>query len=175
MCSVDLGGETGAPTPELCGLPDPEIFDVALTADGWKITGDNFAPNVQVFLDGGASPVPVTQVDCGSLLVPSAPEESLRAFNPDDGASVLWPLPVAGYFDDPPPGRMVVFECAGGSTVTAVSHTPGLGLAIEADAPGLGTSCAAAIAQVLALTGASSTKLKQLPLGADSSIYVFTD
>ncbi len=86
-----------------------------------------------------------------------------------------------GYFGQTGLQSTVLIECRMGdgetaATVTAISQTPGLDLAVEADEPGLGTDCAVAVSRALALPGMSAYRMKRLPLGDDGArgfVYVF--
>jgi hypothetical protein len=171
--ALDDAGGTSAPTV-LCGLPDPEVANVAATDDGWTIFGDNFAEDVQVWVDGGPTPVSATRVGCGELRIPLAPLASLVVRNPSDGVGAAWSVPATGYLLDQHPGAVIV-ECglvegASAPTLTRLSQTPGLALGIEADLPGLGTDCAGALAAIVQATGASPAGVKTLSLGSGGGV-----
>ena len=179
--SLNASGHAGSPI-ELCGVPDPEIFDLQRTNAGWRILGDNFAEDVEVYLDGAESPVSANRQSCGAVRINATPSSSVVVRNPADDVRARWVLPSDSYLDDDPV-PVVVMQCrvAGSSsspTVTALSHTPGIGLGVEADAPGVGTDCAAAVAQVLERTGMSSGDVVTIPIADDGSeglVYLFVD
>jgi hypothetical protein len=172
--AMDGAGTEGPEAAPVCGIPDPEILDVVHAGNGWRIVGDNFAADVEVFLDGGTTPVPATRIDCGTLEISQMPGQSVVVRNPSDGVGELWAVPFAGYLAPPDAPRVVLLECRDVSgldvtTVTALSQSTGLNLPIVADSTGGGDDCAGALAEAMTALGARRIHLKTLPLGEDGA------
>lgn len=168
--TVATSGETSPESPAVCGIPDPEIFEVIWTDPGWRVIGDNFPEDVQVYLDGADTPVAAERDDCATLRLSQEPTESIRVHNPTDGVNELWNVPFPEYFEEWESNPIVLLECraagdANVSTVTAISRTPGLDLAVEADYPGVGTDCAEATSAIVELLNLHRKEVRTIPLG----------
>lgn len=156
--SVSDDGETSPPAT-LCGLPDPEILDVREDGSELRIEGDNFAPDAIVVADG--QELYSQRESCATLVVPAEDYAEIEVLNPADGIDATFDLTQGG-------SSVAILACRpnadGTLTVTSFSHTPGMGQHIEADEPGLGTDCAAALAL---LTSRTNSDPRTLPLGTD--------